>query len=518
VLRIPSLTFVFILSLILIGVLQYASNKLPHSSKSRKQLDDVKAQVSSILERRQLSVGLTTSTSGSESDTTTSTSTSSEPGTRIQPTTSVYVGVDSTSTIHLTYSTKANEDYVPPATTVTFVSTAPNGVIVTKTSASQYPNVMTTMSAYNPTLRTESTTEVGTRTSTFVTTDAAGSAITVTSAVAFTTMRAVATTAANQDNGDLERVVVITWPLWKVFVGGYLPVLLAIIYKFFWTAIYAKVKLIEPFTLLSRPQGTVAADSLHTYYLSSNLTPDPIIAFFKGHWLIFWTSVVYVVVGLLAPVASEVLLLDTNYCEHPNLEKTENPCWPPRLSVDPLLVRVLQGLLGYIAVMTITVMAMVLRTSTGVYADPSSISTVASLMHHPEVLKDFRSLDDEALLKDIRKRLGDKRYKLQEYQRPDGVWRYGFVPVTPSISYDWTHTERALSGDGYSRGASIQRTWDWVLDISYFIFLLGILGVIIAYSKDSSDSAFNRFFNSNAFGPRFFMVCTGTLRSLSFFR
>jgi hypothetical protein len=92
-----------------------------------------------------------------------------------------------------------------------------------------------------------------------------------------------------------------------------LPVLLAIVSKAFWSSIYAKVKLTEPFMQLARTHGAEARNSLHGYYLSSNLTPDPIIRFVKGHWLIMLTSIVYFLVGILAPLASEGIFNDTNY-------------------------------------------------------------------------------------------------------------------------------------------------------------------------------------------------------------
>jgi hypothetical protein len=351
---------------------------------------------------------------------------------------------------------------------------------------------------------------VGTTISSTVITDAEGRATTIATAVPFTTVRPVTTVVANVSNNDNAEPKVLTFPLWTVFVAGYVPVLLAILFKSFWTAIYAKVKLVEPFTQLARPEGAVVADTLHTYYLSSNLTPDPIISFRKGHWLVFWTSFVYVVVGLVVSFASEVLFLDTNYqCEapHPTSANKYNPCWPPRLSVDPQIARILQGLLGFIAVMTITVLTMLLRCSTGLNSDPSSIGTIASLMHHPEVLADFRSMDDGIMLDDMRSHLGDQRYRLAEYQSPDGVRRYGFVPVKPIISNDLRRREVQGFSKTYSEDSQRERILDTVYDSLFGAFLLGLLGVIIAYCGDFSNSSFNRFFNSNAFGPRFFMVC-----------
>jgi hypothetical protein len=267
---------------------------------------------------------------------------------------------------------------------------------------------------------------------------------------------------------------------------------------------------------MARPEGSIAAETLHTYYLSSYLMPDAIFSMMKGHWLIFWSALVYLVVGLLAPFASEVIFLNTNWnCPNPDFSQyhKHNPCWPPKLSVDPLMVRFLEGLLAYIAVMTITLMLMVMRSSTGLYSDPSSIGAIAALTHHPEVLEDFRKLDDEVLHQDVRKNLGNRRYKLDDYQRSDGTWRYGFVPVSLAISYDWT-SEKSLELENpkqtktFSEGSRQQAIWDAVSDWSFTVLLVATMGILIAYFKDSGDNAFNRIFNSNTFGPRFVMVST----------
>lgn len=373
------------------------------------------------------------------------------------------------------------------------------------------------------------TTEFGTLTSSIATTDANGKATTILSAVPYTTVRqttsSVATPKAVENNKPRVLEVKMTWPLWKVFVGGYFPVLLSVLFKLFWTAIYAKVKLIEPFTRMAQPEGSVASDTLHTYYLSSYLMPDAIFSMMRGHWLIFWSAVVYLAVGLLAPLASEVLFMSTNWdCPNPDFSelKKHNPCWPPKLSVDPLMVRFLQGLLVFVAIMTINLMVMIIRTPTGLYSDPSSIGAIASLTHHPEVLDDFRKLSDEVLLKDVRRQLGTRKYKLDDYQRGDGTWRYGFVPVRAStVSYDW-NDEKGLGSKKlkrtktFSEGSRQQAIWDAVSDWSFTLLLLATMGILIGYFKDSGDTAFNRFFNSNSFGPRFVMASLSSFSNLRF--
>ncbi|KAE9966034.1 hypothetical protein BLS_007239 [Venturia inaequalis] len=427
--------------------------------------------------------------------------------------------------------------YVPTITSVAVAVsylTSSNGLV--QTISSSYTTTFLASSWYidETSIMTYMTTQMGTSTSSFVTTDIGGKATTVFSAVPYTTVRqttsAVTIPKAVENNNSRVFVKIESWPLWKIFIGGYFPVFLAVTFKLFWTSIYAKIKLIEPFMRMARPEGATASDTLHTYYLSSYLMPDAIFSMMKGHWLIFWSALVYLAVGLLAPLASEVLFLDTNWnCPAPQYDELNrnNPCWPPKLSVDPRMIRFLQGLLVFVAIMTINLMVMIIRTPTGLYSDPSSIGAIASLTHHPEVLDDFRRLGDEVLLKDVRRQLGTRKYKLDDYQRGDGTWRYGFVPVSPAstISYDWNEgkgpdSKKLKRTKTFSEGSRQQAIWDAVSDWSFTLLLLATMGILIGYFKDSGDTAFNRFFNSNSFGPRFVMASTiaGSIISLNFKR
>lgn len=503
--------FVTLLAVVLIGVLEFASRELPHADKKHHSpIDSVQDAINSVLNKREATTTTAKASSTAESVITATAAGSDYVSTKIV----------STSSTPVVAFTAAGSDYVPETSTtdgsayVGTASTAAGGQLFTTDGIT----ATAAISDYVPTQTTISSTEITSATSSLVTTDSQGHATTIATVVPVTTVRSLTTTVPDQSKQGLQRVTTMTWPLWKVFVGGYLPVLTAIIFRLFWTSIYNKVKLIEPFTRLARVEGAVAADTLHTYYLSSNLTPDPIISFFKGHWLIFWASLVYTVCAVIPALSTEAIFLDTNYqCANPNLS-SPNPCWPPKLSVDPVVIRWLQGLLAYIAVMTLSLMVMLLRAKTGLSHDPSSIASIAALMHHPEVLEEFRCFSDEAQIKDMRLRLGDRRYKLDDYRRSDGTWRYGIVPVDGPINYHWSDKQYSEKHSGLSTGARHRRKFDTLYDTLFLLFLVGVEAVLVAYFKSSGATGFNNFFNSNTFGPRFFMASMATLVSLNWKR
>jgi hypothetical protein len=308
------------------------------------------------------------------------------------------------------------------------------------------------------------------------------------------------------------------FPLWTVFVGNYLVLVIVVVFRQFWTAIYAQTKLIEPFIRLAEGCGVPASAVLSTFYLSSNITPDPLLALSKRLWIVLWTFSIYFVVGFLAPLGSELLFLNTKYsgCPFPQPDNTNNPCWPPRLSIDPVLARIVQGLLSYIAIMTLALMLMIFRVRTGIYSDPSSIGGIAALVHHPSVIEDFRMLSEEASIKDINKLLGDKLYKLDEYQRQDGTWRYGLVPVVQTFQHYVRDGPPAQERSRSRKRSSRKRkVLDILFDISFLFVLIAVLGIIVGYFKDGGGDAFNRFFNSATFGPRFVLTGVGTIIAIT---
>jgi hypothetical protein len=276
-------------------------------------------------------------------------------------------------------------------------------------------------------------------------------------------------------------------------------VLAVVILNQFWADICTKVKLIEPFMKLAMPHGVPAKDALHMFYLSSNIIPDPIIALCEGHWVVLWASLGHVAVSFLVPVASEMIHLD--------IEDVDL-----RLSIDIVVARVTQGILAYVTVMTLAVMYQKLRKPSRLHSDPSSIASMAALVHHPEVIEDFRTFSDNVSIEEIRMHLGDKRYKLDEYQRPDGIWRYGLVPVVPATGAGGFHyRNESATKLRPLKTSNSKNSLNAILDWVFAALILALVAVIVAYLKDGTNSGFSLFFNSNSFGPRFILTTAGTI-------
>jgi hypothetical protein len=223
----------------------------------------------------------------------------------------------------------------------------------------------------------------------------------------------------------------------------------------------------------------------------------------------FCISTIASLTELLAPISTEFLYVDVKYCH-------QYFCWPARLSTKLLAARFLQSLLALIAVLVSFAILLGRKRSSGVYSNPSSIATMASLLHHPKVLDDFHNLGPWASDNDVARLVHDKRYKLACYELAGGRMKYGITVVEVPQK---TTNERGsgISAEALETGVKsqsklrgfgpviLQTAQDFLLTICLF----GVLGVILAYFVNLAPNGFERFMDSQRFGPAFMLVSAG---------
>lgn len=298
----------------------------------------------------------------------------------------------------------------------------------------------------------------------------------------------------------------------KYFLGAYVPTFVAVLFRISIGWLYAATKLLEPFFTLTQAEGATAGDFFHINFLSTNDSLDPFKAMFSGHWLMLWTSVLYTVVGLMTPFASELLRF-ANYCD-------DNNTCGPELRVNLAVANILQGLLAFSAVMLISVWWLQRKHSSGIYSDPSSIASLASLLHNPEVVADFQKIRPGASKDEMLEATAGRRYRLDTYQALNGSERYGLVIhggttydqekahepfLTSSTSEDAFHS---ASHETNKKRHSIKRI---IRDAVFGLVTVGILIIVAYYYKTGYNSGFERFMDSQSFGPRFLFSTVGIL-------
>ncbi|KAI9890821.1 MAG: hypothetical protein M1814_003605 [Vezdaea aestivalis] len=344
------------------------------------------------------------------------------------------------------------------------------------------------------------------------TTDATGGVRTLTQTAEAS--RAATTYGPNAVNRPVRNLTA-----WGYFMGSYIPILIAILLRITIGVLYAAVKMMEPFITLANHSGggVLAKDFLNINYLATNELFDPFVALYNGHWFMFFTTVLYVTVELITPFASEFSSL-YYFCN-------SNGLCGPEIRVKPTVGRIIETLLGATAIMLIAFLFIERKHRSGVFADPSSISTMATLFHQPQVVEDFMEINAGASKKDMEQMLVGKRYCLDYYEHKDGTERYGIVAMR--------HEAMSVVGGTRDRYAQLrhsesnhavtpskhqqrQRTKHSIYRLAREC-LLGLLtaGILIIvvwyYTNSDQDNTFEKFINGQNFGPRFVFSIFGIL-------
>jgi hypothetical protein len=183
------------------------------------------------------------------------------------------------------------------------------------------------------------------------------------------------------------------------------------------------------------------------------------------------------------------------------------------MSVNLWVGRVLQVLLGLVAVTIVVLIALWFKKPSGSTGDPTSIAAVATLMGHPEVERDFKEFDAEMSFKQLKERLQNKKYQLSTYQTPANTERYGIVPV-PLDANDGPNANLVIPRSGLPSSAATSRmkmnfnfvtnwkSFQMRSDIIFTLYLFGILGATILYVSHVNNMTAIHLFDGSTVGRR----------------
>lgn len=185
----------------------------------------------------------------------------------------------------------------------------------------------------------------------------------------------------------------------------------------------------------------------------------------------------------------------------------------------------MQGVLALTCVMLIAIYLLLHVSKSGVYSDPSSIASIASLIHHPGTVEDLYNIDQTASKKEILNTLSNRRYTLDTYTAADGTSRYGIISYATTTDSS-THLTLIENLGGYHtpphtlrnstfsplavtpppRARPTKHARDILQKLLLTLLTLGLLALIVYYYKNSSANGFEAFMNSQSFGPRFLLT------------
>jgi hypothetical protein len=298
----------------------------------------------------------------------------------------------------------------------------------------------------------------------------------------------------------------------------YLPTFLTVLLRSGWAMIFAATKMMEPFYRLARRGGASAQESLLADYLSGGLSLDTLRAMWRGNWVLLLAGLVHLGTALVVTLAGESMRVKpTGYC-HTHVS-THQPC-DPVWAINRPVVRVMEALLCAIFVLVVALLFHTRKRFSGVFTDPSRISSMADLLGHPAFVEDLRNIPPFATADEVKAALARNRYMLAGFEVPGGRLRYGIVkteegPPSSSSSLLPSQTPAgytAFPNSEYQHYYSPPRkSWQAsvarLLDVAFFLaVVLALFSIILAYWFLSGDDPLNNFFNSDTFGPRFLLT------------
>ncbi|KAI0100282.1 hypothetical protein GGR51DRAFT_358806 [Nemania sp. FL0031] len=298
------------------------------------------------------------------------------------------------------------------------------------------------------------------------------------------------------------------------FVGTFLPTLVASILAIGVQILDTNVKSFQPWHALTHEQGALGIDSLCLDTGGWRSLAMGLRSLAGGHAVVFLASLLSLASAVLIPVSAGSVTLDLrgDGCKLGG-SSASNCAYV--LSVSPTVAKAAIGILAVMSLATILLVIVVGRWRLGVYTNPWSMSTLASLSANPEVQ---RLMLDAAEGADKLKHLD---FKLDYYRGTKGHMEYGIVALDRfngtglSSSESTPLTSRHENGEGPRRKHSSPFFMLGIIGRLCSLFVLGgVLVLVLYYALTGGDTAFERFIDSDSFGVQFLFSSLGVIISL----
>ncbi|KAI0204021.1 hypothetical protein F4808DRAFT_448795 [Astrocystis sublimbata] len=306
------------------------------------------------------------------------------------------------------------------------------------------------------------------------------------------------------------------------FMGTFLTTLIASILAIAVRILDTNVKSFQPWHALTHEQGTSGRDSLclDTGGWRSLLMGLRSLA--GGHAVVFLASVLSLSSALLVPVSAGAILLDLrgDGCKLGG-SSASNCAYV--LSVSPTVSRATIGILAVMILATILLVIIVGRWQLGVYTNPWSMSTLASLSVNPNTR---RMILDAATGPDTKRASSELRhqdFKLDNFRGAKGQMEYGIVALdrfggtglSPHQNESSALTSRVEDEKFLGRKHSSPFFMLGIVGrVCLFLFVSGVLILVLYYARTGGDTPFERFMDSDTFAVQFLFTGLGIVITL----
>ena len=309
-------------------------------------------------------------------------------------------------------------------------------------------------------------------------------------------------------------------------LGAFVPTIIAVLFSIPWRILDSAIKDMEPYYQLQRQTGALAEHSLTLSYRASISVAAIFSAIRNGHHVVWWSGVIYMVILLLAPLASETVFIgfvDPGGC---STTSSRTECIP-QLSVFPTAARVVEGCLTFIVILTVALAIVIARRRSGVYANPLSIAGLATLFQDRRVIDDFRRIQSfNPSSKELRDALRGNRYRIGEHIDMCGRPLYGITTVQNDTQPIETSYQTSFGGKKYASVAvnpvdesparrpreekPVANFGTHAAVVTVFgLCVCGLLILVVYYNRVGASTPFERFMNSGSFGTNFLFTAVG---------
>ncbi|KAI1155708.1 hypothetical protein F4825DRAFT_468065 [Nemania diffusa] len=301
------------------------------------------------------------------------------------------------------------------------------------------------------------------------------------------------------------------------FMGTFLPTLVASILAIAVQILDMNVKTFQPWHALTHEQGALGRDSLCLETGGWRSLAMGLRSLAGGHAVVFLSGFLSLASSVLIPVSAGAITLDLrgDGCKIGG-SSASNCAYV--LSVSPTVARAAIGILAVMSLATILLVLMVGRWRLGVYTNPWSMCTLASLSANPDVRRlvlDAAAGANELKYQDL---------KLDYYSSARGQMEYGIVVLdrlgSTGLAYTPESENAPLTSMHHNNEGQRRKQGNpfFMLGIigrlcSLFI-LGGVLVFVLYYALTSGDTAFERFIDSDSFGVQFLFSSLGVIISL----
>lgn len=314
-----------------------------------------------------------------------------------------------------------------------------------------------------------------------------------------------------QKVSDSKRIVNTPFTLASYVLAMYGPALLTVTIKVVFETQIASFKMAEPFERLHTADGSSAEESLSSQYLSSSVSFDSLRSAFSGRSIPLWNLIIYLLVTTGAPLSSASMTVQPmNTCNIGGFTKQCQPAWILEFGI----LRAMQAVL---LVCMILVMVLIFDSwfyHAGVPSNPTSIASVAILLNYEPLRHDLQAIDPEATEKELSHNLGGYHFWLMSHNPTRTEARYGLVhsPVArvEHVKTGWEaflHKLERVKQVAAFESNGVHR----VVDGLHLFTITALLALLLTYRLNLNNDAFNYFFASSGFWPKFIVVGLATV-------